>query len=820
MSAIAECLPALSSDVTISPADPKGRQVVKHLRKLRYLQVGQEESFLLSHFDGKTSYDSVIESFQGKFGDSITRQDVKAFVAVAKKEGLLRTSDKAKRDKRDKTETDTLSFPRRCLLQARRQSPLYFRVSLFDPNRSLNWLEPKTKWIFSVETAAAAFVLGLVAIFITWASWSELAAQFATMWGWKTIFVAGSTIIVVSVCHEYGHGLACKRFGGEVREMGLLWIFFTPCFYCNVSDAWLVPSRWKRLLVSLAGTYVDVLIWIVAVFLWRVAAPGTWLSAATWIVVTTCGLRVAFNLNPLFRMDGYYAFADIAGVHNLRRRARARLMEFARWSFWGAPRPKPTEDGGLLLSYGILSWVFVVGVMAVLTFKLSTLLQPLMGLGGILVAGSFFYFIAKRYFKGSLGEDFMIMLRSKKLRVIFWLAAVVGVFMIPITDRAGGEFFVRPMVHWEVRAPVAGFLRDVSCEQGVEVSAGVAVARIEVPELASQIARKKLEIAESEAILRKLRCGPRPEAMIEQKARIDRATNWRDLAQSDLVKANEQLTSELDAFRFRIEQGDTDVKYRTTVWTQAKSLYDRGGLAGQQLLLLERQLQESRAVLKQIEAQKNARIAEGVLVARAELARRGKELADIVADMTLMEAGTRPEEIEVEEAKLRRLNEEMRRMYQLDKQQIVTCPVGGTVTTLRLNEKIGQFLELGSLICVVEDLSQMEAEISVSEHDAYILKPGQLVTLRPRSLPFSNIVGEVERIAPATISASSATVLAGAALSNPGRASLAVYCRVENEEKMLRTGMTGFGRVHAEKKRLGWYVLNKAIRLMRTELWW
>ena len=49
---------------------------------------------------------------------------------------------------------------------------------------------------------------------------------------------------------------------------------------------------------------------------------------------------------------------------------------------------------------------------------------------------------------------------------------------------------------------------------------------------------------------------------------------------------------------------------------------------------------------------------------------------------------------------------------------------------------------------------------------------------------------------------------------------LAVYCRVDNDEGILRTGMTGFGRVHSEKKFLGWFLVNKALRLMRTEFWW
>ena len=51
----------------------------------------------------------------------------------------------------------------------------------------------------------------------------------------------------MSVAHEVAHSLMCKRFGGEVHEMGFMLIYFQPALYTNVSDAWLFPERRKRL---------------------------------------------------------------------------------------------------------------------------------------------------------------------------------------------------------------------------------------------------------------------------------------------------------------------------------------------------------------------------------------------------------------------------------------------------------------------------------------------------------------------------------------------------------------------------------------------
>ena len=54
---------------------------------------------------------------------------------------------------------------------------------------------------------------------------------------------------VVKVLHEFGHAMACKHFGGEVHEMGFMLLVFSPCLYCDVSDAWRFASKWKRIAV-------------------------------------------------------------------------------------------------------------------------------------------------------------------------------------------------------------------------------------------------------------------------------------------------------------------------------------------------------------------------------------------------------------------------------------------------------------------------------------------------------------------------------------------------------------------------------------------
>jgi len=98
-----------------------------------------------------------------------------------------------------------------------------------------------------------------------------------------------------------------------------------------------------------------------------------------------------------------------------------------------------------------------------------------------------------------------------------------------------------------------------------------------------------------------------------------------------------------------------------------------------------------------------------------ELARREKEIADTEATLRLLEAGTRSEEIDAERSRLARLEAEGRFFAQQKQTSAVHTPVAGLVTTSRLKEKVGQYLEKGTLICLIEDFDNVEAELSVPE---------------------------------------------------------------------------------------------------------
>jgi putative peptide zinc metalloprotease protein len=210
---------------------------------------------------------------------------------------------------------------------------------------------------------------------------------------------------------------------------------------------------------------------------------------------------------------------------------------------------------------------------------------------------------------------------------------------------------------------------------------------------------------------------------------------------------------------------------------------------------------------EQARAQKRARQAVAVLESEDELAKRDKELADAQGVLRLLEAGTRPEEIDAESARLARLEEEACYLESLAGKLPVVSPVGGVIVTTRLKEKVGQYLREGELIAVVEESAVLEAEVAVAEQEAARVQPGQPVELKARVLPYATLAASVDRIAPA-------------ASHGETQSTVTICCRLEAPPPELRSGMTGHARIYSGPRPLGLFLADRALRYLRTEFWW
>jgi multidrug efflux pump subunit AcrA (membrane-fusion protein) len=815
---LAELLPCRRPELVVRPLGEDGPYVVKDPRTGAYYHLGDEEHFLLTQLNGQRDAETIRAAFAERFGQALSDEELEEFLDMAEERGLLqgerqgdketgRQGDRGTRKQRDK-ETQGGAIAGAAPFSLRL---LYWRKSFFDPDRLFTWLAPKIRFFWTPAFLMFSATCIVLAAGLVWANGAQLAGSFRDALRWETALWAWLVLLLITTLHEFAHGLTCKHYGGEVHEVGFLLLFFMPCFYCNVSDAWLFREKSKRLWVTFAGGYLELFLWALAVFAWRLTLPGTLPNHLTFLVLSVCGVQTLFNFNPLLKLDGYYLLSDWTEVPNLYQRSWEYLRGHARWMLWGAPRPQPEPRGRWLLLYGLVGWLYALAFLALSLIALQWLWGPSWGWLGVAGAAVLGFVSIRGIFYGFSTGEVTIMFRVRHLRTAFWGLGLGGLgaalFMVPVADRVSGPFQVRPAARAELRAPVAGFIQRVSVEEGDRVSPGAEVIRLEIPDLSSRLAQKRAEVRESQAKLRLLVRGPRPEEIAQQRRRVERGTAWRDLARQDLARAKRTLKEERTRLEKQVVKCRAELEYAEDVRERCQKLLTRHAVSTEECREVQKKCEICVAQKEQAEAEKRAREALGSQQAETELARRAKELADARATLALLEVGSRPEEIEAEQARLARLQEEARYLEGLQGKVQVVSPVAGVMTTPRLKEKVGQYVKEGDLIAVVEEPAILDVEITLPEQDVARVQVGQALTLKARALPFETFTAQVDRIAPA-------------AGKGEVQSHVLVYCRLAEGSADLRPGMTGHARIATGQRAPGLILLDRALRYLRTEFWW
>ena len=302
--------------------------VVKEPVGLNYFRFHEEEYAILEMLDGKTSLQQVKERFQAEFAPQrITLQDLQQFVGMLHRSGLV-ISDATGQGRQLRRRGDQKK-KRELLGKLANIFALRFRG--IDPEKILNFLNPFTWWLFTPTAIFFVAMFGISALLLVGVNFQEFRTKLPTF---EQFFAAdnwiflGATMASVKILHEFGHGLSCKRYGGECHEMGFMFLVFTPCLYCNVSDSWMLPNKWHRVFIGAAGMYVELILASIATWLWWFSEPGMFNFLCLSVMFICSVSTVVFNGNPLLRFDGYYILMDILEIPNLRQKSTEILK---RW---------------------------------------------------------------------------------------------------------------------------------------------------------------------------------------------------------------------------------------------------------------------------------------------------------------------------------------------------------------------------------------------------------------------------------------------------------------------------------------------------------
>ena len=817
-----ELLPALRDCISIVEMS-SGSFAVRDTRNRSYFQTGSEEAFILQALKSGTSWESLTKSYQVQFGQRISTSDLRDFLQLLAAKNFLKSTSGLSELGIVVTEAAAKRVAEEDLSEEEfgRGSLIFYRLPLFDPDRFLTWFTGTFPFLWSKGFLVCSVLMMLCSLGIVVTNRQELTASLLLAMRWDTTILAAIAIVVATTIHEIGHGATCKRFGGMVHETGFMFLYFMPCLYVNVSDAWFIREKWKRLAITFAGGYCDLCLWAISVLVWRITLVGSLANQIAFVLATTCGTRVFLNFNPFLKLDGYYLIADGLEYPNLYSIARLHWIGFLNLWMWGAPRPADPLRPRIAFYYGMTTWLIGIVFLSFITLKLILYAGNTFGLIGTLFTTMVFSVGIRRvFFRGFIGSEFIQMFRKRYARTLVWLAilgTLVGLaFLVSIEHYATGDFEVRSARRVEVASPMHSFIARVLVQDGQEVSEGEVLAELHAPELGTQISAKSLELDQSKATLAKLTAGARAEEIQALKDKAKLLTDWCEMGKNDIDNASIALGQQLKSLNERSEQVQLQIDLGEEVLKKSEELNQKGAVTGAQLLQERSQLAVLRSQLKEFQSQHDSRKTEGVRLQQSELARREQELKATESQLLLLKLGTRKEEIEAEQAKCDRLEKELAFLQEQQERLVIRAPTGGIVSAQRIREKIGQFAPQGSELCQIEDPGMPQVEIYVSEDEAALIKHGQAVQLKARSLPFEVLRGVVDRVAPTAAKPKEAVASQQAFV----RQAVVVYCSIEGADNKLKTGMTGSGRISRGKDKIATILFTRLYKYIRTEFWW
>ena len=472
--------------------------LVKDPVALRYFHLGDEEHAILKMLDGTVSLQEIKRRFEAAFAPlQLTLEQLHAFLGHLVQCGLLLVESPGQGGEL----LDRRKRRRRLEWLESIGNVLAIRFRGVDPDPLLRWLDAGCAWVFSFWFLAACLVLVVSAAALAAVQFDVLAQRLSAS---KALMAPGNllwlatAIALAKTLHELGHALACKHFGGECHEIGILLLVFTPCLYCDVSDAWLLASKWQRIAVAAAGILVEIVLAAVCLLLWWFSEPGL-LNTLLLNIVVVCSVNtLLLNGNPLLRYDGYYVLADLIEVPNLSQQARSLAGRGLVRIFFGEDRPAeryvPERLQALVAIYAVASVVYRWIVVAAILWVCYRFLQPygLEVLAGILavlaVAGMLAVPVARsaaalsnlahrqRFPVGRLTGSLMV-----------FAAMVATLMLFPLPFRVSASVMLQPQGGRAVYVVVPGALTAL-VGPGEHVAANQPLARLVNLQIAKEIA--------------------------------------------------------------------------------------------------------------------------------------------------------------------------------------------------------------------------------------------------------------------------------------------------------------------------------------------
>lgn len=470
----------------------KSTYIIEDELTSRYYRIGLAEYTFLSLLDGKTTFAEALGRTASLMREQALTEDRAASFCRWLVQSGLASTDQSRSVHRLVGQSDSQNDNR----VWGKFSVLMQRIRLFHPDRISTVGNDMLGWLFSGPIFVLWLILlalGVDAIVKHWDRFVSSTSVIVSPDNWLWLIL---TWLLLRVVHESAHAIACKRFGGTVREAGVALIVFLPLPYVDVSSAWRFGSRLQRIVTSAAGMMAELALAAAAAIVWAQTGPGVLNQNAFNIIISAGLMTILFNANPLMRFDGYYILADLLEMPNLATHGQQALVQIGkRWGLGLTSQTVHYPEGRnlLIVGYGLgaFLWRIVICVGLVLAadalfYGAGTVLALVAVIGWlILPVVRLLKFVAV----GSKLEQpsrirFAILTTTMSVLIWYTLTAV------PWCSTATAPVLVDYYPQLEVRAAVPGFVHQVHVQPGQCVEKGqllITMTNVELDTYAKQL---------------------------------------------------------------------------------------------------------------------------------------------------------------------------------------------------------------------------------------------------------------------------------------------------------------------------------------------
>lgn len=395
--------------------------------------------------------------------------------------------------------------------QSRALSIMFLRIPLIDPDRWLNAIRLLIRWLFSPVGAVLWLVVMGYASKLVVENFSSITKQVEGVLAPNNLILLYAALVFIKILHELGHSMACKRYGGEVHTMGVMFLVFTPLPYMDATSSWSFQNRWHRALVGAAGMIVELFVAGIATVVWAYTGKGTLHSLAYNVMFIASVTTVLFNANPLLRLDGYYILSDILDIPNLTNRSKQHiqhLVEHYAFGYKDSESPaKSLKEAIWLTVYGILSSIYrVVVFVGIILFVADKFLIVGM-LMAVVCLVSWVVVPGYRLINYLTTSPRLTRTRYRAVAISSSTLAIIILFLVswPFSNQFRAPGVLETKEYIRVINKTNGFLDKVYVPSGSYVTKGTELLGLVNSELDLEIDVAKAQLAETEALKQKSR---------------------------------------------------------------------------------------------------------------------------------------------------------------------------------------------------------------------------------------------------------------------------------------------------------------------------